>query len=314
MRYILVTILPIILIFYSYTSSHYYKKPQATVIAQIPDWIENVALRSNGDLLLSTIGAAKVYSVNPNITPSKPEIVTQIHGVNSLFGITQIADDVFAVAGGNFTDFVLYNNTMNLSVLDFKAGDAPAVRTVFETSGYGPINGMTSLPHAKHIILGADSMRGEILRIDTSTGVIQVASKDKELAPSTGAPFPTGVNGLKVLGNYLYFTSTGYQSLNRVKIDKIGNRIVDYEVIYKFKAGLAPVDFVIDSHGNAYVACWMDKVAKVTSNGRMTILSEGLLAGPTAFALSHDEKDLYAVSAGFGDNISGGQVIRINLP
>ena len=52
---------------------------------------------------------------------------------------------------------------------------------------------------------------------------------------------------------------------------------------------------------------------KVTTSGKMIVLSEGLLAGPTALVLSHDEKNLYAVSAGFGEKASGGQVITIRL-
>ncbi|KAI1073136.1 hypothetical protein LB507_009090 [Fusarium sp. FIESC RH6] len=310
MRYVFATIVPIILIIYSY-ASHFYNKPQVTVKAQVPDWIENVALRPNGDLLLSTIGAAKIYSLTPS---SKAEVVAQIHGINSLFGITQVDHDIFAAAGGNFTDFVLYNNTMNLSILDFKAGETkPVVQTIFEKSEYGLINGMTSLPDAKHIVLAADSMRGKILRMNTKTGHIEVAIKDKELAPSAGAPFPTGVNGLKIFRGYLYFTNTAHQTLNRVKIDNLGNRNGNYQVICKFQAGFLPDDFVLDSYGNAYVACWMDKVVKVTTTGKMTVLSEGLLAGPTALVLSHDEKNLYAVSAGLGEKASGGLFITIRL-
>lgn len=57
----------------------------------------------------------------------------------------------------------------------------------------------------------------------------------------------------------------------------------------------------------------MNKVVEVTTTGKMTVLSEGLLAGPTALVLSHEEKTLYAVSAGLGEKASGGQVITIRL-
>ncbi|KAG7418152.1 hypothetical protein Forpe1208_v004189 [Fusarium oxysporum f. sp. rapae] len=123
---------------------------------------------------------------------------------------------------------------MNLSLLKFD-GDKVSISTVFQKSKYGPVNGILALPRHKHIILAADAERGEILRIDTTTGHVEVAIKDKALAPVPGGPFPVGVNGIKIFNDYLYFTNTAHQSFNRVKIDDMGNKLGDFEVLPSLK-------------------------------------------------------------------------------
>ncbi|KAL4726642.1 hypothetical protein ACLX1H_005530 [Fusarium chlamydosporum] len=304
MRYTLAVILPAIVGITAYAKQSH-SPAKVNELVQIPDWIENVATRPNKNLLLTTIGRARVYSLDPTKTSPSPQVITQIEDVNGLFGITEVGHDVFAVVGGNFTDSTFLNNTMNLSLLDFTGGKSkPTVRTVFKNSEYGPVNGITTLPHSNHIILAADSTRGKILRIDVHTGQVDIAIDDDELAIVPGGPFSAGVNGLKVFHDHLYFTNTASQTLNRVKIDRLGNVIGKYEMVYKF-ASTFPDDFVVDKHGNAFVACWMDKLVKITPAGKMSVLSQGLLAGPTAVALDQDEKTLYVVTAGQGEGVTG---------
>jgi hypothetical protein len=289
--------------------------PQIHEIVQLPNvWIENVARRSNGDLLLSTIGEGKIYTFNAAEQPPKPHVVVTIDGVNALSGIVEVGQDVFAVTGGVFEGNYL-NNTMNLSLLKFSGSDV-SVQTVFEKSKYGPVNGIVALPHHKHIILAANSERGVVLRIDTTTGHIEVAIKDDQLAPIAGGPFHVGVNGLKIFKNYLYFTNTARQALGRVKIDNMGNRIGDIQTIAKLEEGsqYSPDDFAIDKHGNAYVVYWQDRVVKITPQGKQTVLVEGLLAGPSSAVFSKDYKTLYVVTSGQNDaSVSGGQVVEVKL-
>ncbi|KAJ4012281.1 hypothetical protein NW752_007954 [Fusarium irregulare] len=207
---------------------------------------------------------------------------------------------------------------MSLSLVQF-VGNETSIRNVFEKSKYGPVNGITALPDHKHIILGADSVRGEILRIDTTTGHIDVAIKHDQLAPIPNGPFGMGVNGIKILGDYLYFTNSARQSFGRVKIDKLGNPIGKIKVIYQEQSekgpAYAPDDFVLDKYGNAYVAFWDGSLVKITTTGQRTVLvDDGVLAGATSVALSKDQKSLYVCTAGQGiDKVSGGQVVEVKL-
>ncbi|EXM15561.1 Six-bladed beta-propeller, TolB-like [Fusarium oxysporum f. sp. vasinfectum] len=290
-------------------------QPKALELVQIPHtWIENVAIRSNGDLLMTTIGEGKVYSFSPNSTPAELRAMFKVEGVNALSGIAEVGQDFFAVTGGIF-EGMYQNDTMNLSLLKFD-GDKVSVSTVFQKSKYGPVNGILALPCHRHIILAADAERGEILRIDTTTGHVEVAIKDKALAPVSGGPFPVGVNGISIFNDYLYFTNTAHQSFNRVKIDDMGNKLGDFEVLAKLEKGspYVPDDFAMDLNGNAYVVYWQDRVVKITRGWKQTVLVEGLLAGPSSATFSNDGKTLYVVTSGQNnDAVSGGQILEVKL-
>ncbi|KAF5664453.1 hypothetical protein FHETE_7044 [Fusarium heterosporum] len=314
MRYSLAHILPAV--FATSVFSHQVPiRSEVHEVAQVPNlWFENVALRSNGDLVLNTMGDGRVFSFDPTKPSIKPQSIAKIDGVNALFGIAEVGNDVFAVLSGNFTDRP-QNNTMNLSLLNLQNGKS-RVHTVFEKSKFGPVNGITALPNHKHIILGADSIRGEILRIDTSSGHIRVAIQDEQLSATENSPFGAGVNGIKIFKDYLYFTNTARQTFGRVKIDKLGNKVGEVEIIYKVEKGStsAPDDFVMDKHGNAYVAFWNDELVKVTPEGEVSVLVKGLLAGPTSVVISQDEKRLYVATAGQGnDKVTGGQIVEVKL-
>ncbi|KAF5608493.1 uncharacterized protein FSUBG_4711 [Fusarium subglutinans] len=121
----------------------------------------------------------------------------------------------------------------------------------------------------------------EILSIDTTTGHVGVAIKGQALAPVHGGPFPVGVNRIKILNGYLYFTNTAHQSFNRLNIDDMGNKLGNFEVLTKLEKGYpyAPDDVTMDRHGNA---------------------NEG--------------KTLYVVTSGQNNlAVSGGQVVEVKL-
>ncbi|KAF5978844.1 hypothetical protein FCOIX_5647 [Fusarium coicis] len=315
MHYALASILPALLLSGT-LSSCLPSQAKVREIIEIPGVrIENVASRSNGDLLLSTMGEGKLYSVNPYKSPTTAEVITEIEGVNSLFGITEIGNDVFALAAGNATGQQFQNNSMKLSLLKFKYGQL-SVGTIFKESTYGPVNGIVALPHHKHIILGADSVRGEILRIDTTTGRITVAIQDKEFTPSADGPYGLGVNGIKIYKDHLYFTNTDRQTFGRMRIDKLGKKAGHVEIIYRIETGSPsiPDDFTMDKRGNVYVGVWQDKLMKITPGGKATVLFQGLLAGPTSVTLSRDGKSVFVVTAGMSsDNVSGGQVVQVRI-
>ncbi|KAF4417994.1 hypothetical protein FACUT_11927 [Fusarium acutatum] len=271
-------------------------QPKALELVQISNTcIENVVIRSNGDLLMTTIGEGKVYSFSPNATPAASNPIYKIEEVNALSGIAEVGQDVFAVTGGVF-EGMYQSNTMNLSLLKFD-GHNVSISTVFQKSKYGPVNSTLALMRHKQIILTADAERGEVLRLDTTTGHVGVAIKDKALAPVPGGPFPVG-------------------SFNRVKIDDMGNKLANFEVLAKLEKGspYAPDDFAMDRHRNAYVVYWHDRVVKITQGGKQTILVEGLLAGPSSAVFSKDGKTLYVVTSGQNNPaVSGGQVVEVKL-
>ncbi|CAG7566383.1 unnamed protein product [Fusarium equiseti] len=207
-------------------------------------------------------------ALDPTVTPPKLEVIAKIQDVHSLFGIMQVGEDVSNGAVHSFADFVLYgNSTLWIYLLGFK----DVLLEPFLSNQYGPIHGMAALPYAMHIILAADSIRNEVVRIDIETGGIEVANKVTDLHSFTGASFPNAVNGLEIFDDYLYLTRTRHETLNRVKIDKSDHRMRGHEAIYKFDAKFTPDDSAHDKDWSAYVACWMNKLVKITPVGKDSI-------------------------------------------
>jgi hypothetical protein len=73
-------------------------------VTQFPNgtWVENLAVRSNGQLLVTLASAPELYLVDP-IGGKQPLLVHQFPSVVGLTGIAEVEKDVFAVVGGNLS-------------------------------------------------------------------------------------------------------------------------------------------------------------------------------------------------------------------
>ncbi|KAL6364759.1 hypothetical protein LRP88_00731 [Fusarium phalaenopsidis] len=293
----------------------------ARQLIELPNvWIENVVLRSNGNILLTTFGNGDIYSVDPSIPEAR--VVAKVKDIDALTGIAEVERDLFVVSGGIYDGGTYFEEgSMKILLVDFReCGEShhgcPSVRPILEGKDAGVINGMTPLPHHQHIVLGAASWTGEIWRINTKTRTSEVIMRDDMLAAISTGPYPLGVNGLKISRGYLYFTNTGRQLFGRFKIDKFGNKIGDVEVIWQAPAGtkIAPDDFSLDQDGNAFVGCFPDLLIKITPDGKQTVLINGTLAGATSTTFSKDGKSLFVVTTGKGvEGVTGGQLVQVDL-
>ncbi|KAL2692402.1 hypothetical protein Neosp_002809 [[Neocosmospora] mangrovei] len=299
-------------------------QPRVRQLVELPGvFVENLAVRPNGNLILNTISQGQIYSLDPSQNNPEVHVVASIEGVNALTGITPVGKDVYAVAGSNLDTETaqFHNGSMKIALVSFEkcgksAKDTASVDVIIEGTDIGPVNGITTLPRHQHIVLGADSTRGKIVRIDTIKRTAEDAFQDDLLAPVPDPSYPLGVNGIKIFKNHLYFTNTAQRIFGRVKIDQFGNKAGDSEIIAQLPAGsaAAPDDFVIDKHGNAYVAFWTNSLVKITPDGERVTILEGVLASPTSSALSKDGRSVYVGTAGRGsETVTGGQVVEVRL-
>ncbi|EEU39224.1 uncharacterized protein NECHADRAFT_82000 [Fusarium vanettenii 77-13-4] len=305
----------------SFSSPPKSAKINARQLVELPNvWIENVALRSNGNLLLTTFGNGDIYSVDPSIPEAR--VVAKVKDIDALTGIAEVDRDLFVVSGGIYDGGTYFEEgSMKILLVDFReCGEShhgsPLVHPILEGKDAGVINGMTALPDHQHIVLGAASWTGEIWRINTKTRTSKVILRDDLLAAIPTGPYPLGVNGLKISRGYLYFTNTGRQLLGRFKIDEFGNKIGDVEVIWQAPADtkIAPDDFSLDQDGNALVGCFPDLLIKITPDGEQTVLVNGTLAGGTSTVFSKDGKSLFVVTTGKGvKGVTGGQLVQVDL-
>lgn len=66
-----------------------------------PTWVENIAVRSNGHLLVTILSSPDLYQIDPTGKP--PQLVHTFPQYTGLLGIAEIESDVFAVVTSNVT-------------------------------------------------------------------------------------------------------------------------------------------------------------------------------------------------------------------
>lgn len=67
-----------------------------------PSHAENIAVRENGQLLVTLFDVPTIYQINP-VGPPKPQAIYTFPRVLGLFGIAEVRKDVFAVVAGNIS-------------------------------------------------------------------------------------------------------------------------------------------------------------------------------------------------------------------
>lgn len=294
-------------------------------IYQFPDylqWIENMAVRPNGNVLITTFDHAHIYELDPG-SGNPPRLVATLPDADASIGIAEISPDVFAVETGylNRSDYHL-EGTGRIDLLDFGCtgqDGMPKIRTAAAYPQAELPNGMGALPAFPHILLSADSITGTIYRINTDTGSVDVALKDPKLAPMPNPdPFLRllGVNGLKIHNEYLYVTSSSSQFLGRYKIDPHGTPIGSLEIIAEYPSPRSPDDISIAKNGTVFGAIPITSVSTVTPDKEVTYIvdNDQDFQRTTAVILSRDEKTLYVSTGGTNmPGTMGGQIFAVRL-
>jgi len=294
-------------VFASPIQSHHVQLPlPSRTIFQLEagTWIENIAVRSNNDLLLTVLSTPDLYIFNPSL--SKSSLLHTFPNATGLLGISETIPDVFAVIAGNFSLATVTSSPGSYSVwqVDFRHNPSPAITKITNLPEAAFLNGMATLPACPEKVLVSDTDLGLVWRLDTKTGAYEVAIQLPEMAPNPEKPIVEGINGLRIFGPYLYFANS-FNGLYRVLIDLEGNVIPGAKA--ELLAPSAPFmdDFAIDGRGNAWVATNLgDTVLVVGRDGRSeTVVGSNTtltVAGDTAvgFGRGGEEGTLYVVTGG----------------
>ncbi|KAF1359891.1 hypothetical protein EJ07DRAFT_118089, partial [Lizonia empirigonia] len=285
-----------------------------------PTWLENIASTRNRSLLVSVIGRPEVHLVNPLVTPSTAPLIAQFTSVNAVLGITELSDNIFAVAAGNVTpanapiigSFSIWSIDLTHHLHTAK------VEKIADTPKLSMINGLTALD--SHTLLLADSWAGNIASLNTRTGETKVWFEDASTASNFSAPgLPLGVNGIKVHKDFVYFTNTVHNSLNRVRVSSKGTASGKVEVLAHGVAIAVPDDFAVLEDGCFILGRPMsDELVRVGKDGKVGVVTN--VEGVTAVAVERREKGrtvAYLSSmGGFNANGSvkaGGRVVALDL-
>ncbi|KAG8421475.1 hypothetical protein J3458_003353 [Metarhizium acridum] len=289
-------------------------------------FVENIAVRPNGHLLLDTFDNGRLYTLDPSAKEIVPQVIARIPGTTALTGIVDVAHDLYAVSAGilNFTDFSFEPGTSKIALVDVRDchhAKLASVNVTAQIPEAGILNGIAGLPKHRHIVLSADSKTGRVYRVNTLNGKVDIAFQDDRFTPGPHPKLvPLGINGIKVFEGYLYLTNSEQRFVARIKINDFGEKAGDLEIITTLPLNppKTPDDFSIARDGTIYLGAHSDTLVKITPDGKWVSLVEGsnagvYLNGPTSTALSKDEKTVYVTTGGGGQSGQGGQIFAVKL-
>ena len=85
---------------------------------------ENLAVRTNGQILLSTITSPTTQMLDPSAASPQPVVLHTYPGATSTLGIAQPQTDLFAIVVGNYTGFAGVKGSFAIWTLDLRQGSA----------------------------------------------------------------------------------------------------------------------------------------------------------------------------------------------
>jgi hypothetical protein len=299
-------------------------------------WVENIAVRSSGELLLTLITAPDLYQLNPS-SPTEAILIHSFPTATSLLGIAEIQPDVFAVVVGNWsiTTFSTISGSYSVWKVDLRPfkldndgemASKPAVTKIADIPEASFLNGMTLLAPLSTYLLIADSALGVVWRLNYLTAEYEIALDNELMKPVPNfLNVVLGINGVHTRDGYLYFTNSFQKLFASVPISAQGTATGPYKVIAYNGLG---DDFAFDASGNAYITQDpADALELVTPEGKVTVLAGStnstILEGDTAAAFGRTRRDsetLYITTNGgiaglvAGTSVVGGKVLAADVP
>lgn len=287
-------------------------------------FIENIIVRPNGHLLLTTFRDGSLFGLDPGARDPEAYLIVQMPDVSALTGIVQIEPDLYAVTGGTHVPPMRFTS-MKCFTVDLRQGlERVKAEMVLDVPGTQMLNGMANLPEKKNICLSLDSVEGRVFRLDVASRKADVVYQHALLKPrEDGKKVPLGANGAKIHNRYLYFTNSARELFCRLKLKDDDSGEIDGEPEVLTSNSDAPVDmsyddFDIDAEQKvAYVGRHSDAIYKIAlSDGRQELFAGGegqeIIESPTCCALSKDRKKLFVGCAGKVGEFKG-QIVEIDV-
>jgi hypothetical protein len=285
--------------------------PRTPVIRQIYTFpknrfIENIAVRSNSDLLLTSFSAPTLFTLDPTASSPNVTILYTFPNSTGLGGITEISPDVFTIVSGvwDLANTRAIIGTLSIWTVNLRSPTL-AVRHITGIVNSTIFNGLTRVPGSSKLVLAADSDIGAVWRVNIITGQYDIAFSDPLFAPVGSSPGSNlGINGIRAKGNFLYFTNSAQGFFGRVAINSRGDKVGTVEIVANMTAsGGVYDDFAIDESGNSWIATHPDYVVKVKSSGKQKVIAnETFLLNPTSAAFGRggqkEKQTLYVTNGG----------------
>lgn len=301
----------------SATSASTSSAPALSTVYQFPAgsgaWVENIAERANGQLLITRMFTPELWLIDPS--SGSAQLLYSFPGANSVTGITPTGNaDEFAVAVGNvdaatFTPEAGSWSTWKVSLKGTKA--TASLITKLPEAKF--LNGMGFFHSGKAKgLLITDSVVGGIWAIDLATGASSLALQDDAMLAPAGATFAVGIDGFRIKGNSLYYTVFAGGVLRRLDVEfptaaalAAGTATLKQVAVKELaNTGGSFDDLDVAADGTVYVTTNPENtVVKVAAaGGRPTVVAGNIgsldLAGASSALLSKVHNVLYVTTSG----------------
>ncbi|KAK3358476.1 hypothetical protein B0T24DRAFT_586667 [Lasiosphaeria ovina] len=247
--------------------------------------IENIAVRSNGQVLATNMNSANLYTIDPVAKTSSTAI--SVTGASGLSGIGEYAPDVFAVIGGK-----------GIYKVDFSSGTPKSslIKTITEANN---LNGLAVFDNST--VLVADAGKGSVYRFSVVTGEYSVVLTDATMAPSGGIPF--GIDGIKYKDGTVWYTNIFKNSFHKVAVDEVTAKAKG--AFTTLWTNLMGDDLCFGPNGKIYVATnSRNSLVEVDPTAaKPAPVSVGSVTGSTSCAFGRTEKDKNVAYVGAGAGV-----------
>ncbi|RFU24819.1 hypothetical protein B7463_g11521, partial [Scytalidium lignicola] len=287
-------------------------------IHQFPNltWIENLAIRSNGQIVATDVAGGRVFLVDPKCPQTEPPILHHFPENTAIAGITEVEDDVFYTASSHGTvyNFTFAKNTSSVWEIDMRHYDHTkkvSVRKVTDIPKAVVPNGVTTLSKEYGTILIADAEGGVIWKVNVHTGEHEIVIDNDYLKPDQAIQPPFGVNGIHIIEKQtsksksiptLYFSNTDRGYLGTIPISLETGKATGNVTLLSDNVHAAD-DFAVDSCGNVWLCeNVLNTLVRVFPDGHVQTIVGGpnstALIGPVAVAFGRgcDDRDVLYIS------------------
>ncbi|KIW06517.1 uncharacterized protein PV09_02951 [Verruconis gallopava] len=265
-----------------------------SVLYQFPSgtWIENMAVRSNGNILVVLWSAPEVYEINPFVLPSTAQLVAR-------------------------SSYSLWTFDLRTSKL---SGKAELSRIIASVPNVGILNGLTKLSNT--MLLASDTKLGAVVRFDLRSNSSEVAIKDDTMV---GLPLDlgAGINGIRARNSTIYYNNSIRGIFCRLEEDtRSGDAIGSAHVVADGLGFLDDLAIGRDQDDPSYLMQYLaGSVVQVQANGSSAVVADGLdFPSSAQFGRTlEDGNRLYVTSTGFPPGLylkglfAGGKVYMIDL-
>lgn len=292
--------------------------------------LENIAVRSNGDLLATRVDKPYLYLVNP--ANDTHFIITDFPNATSTLGIAEYQPDIFAVCVGSsdtaaFKGIVGSWAVMSVDLNTLTADDKVVPKLIANISQAGLLNGAAF--RAPDTYYAADSQLGMVWSVNLTTGDIEIAVPNNELFDSRGNMF--GLNGLRwsEIERELTFTNSAQGIIGKIPLLPNGTFSIPVQlasVLTNVSVGSWD-DLAIGEEGSIFATTANgNTINYVSADGQQQVIVAGAknslsVPGPTSAQFGRTEQDrnvLYVSIMGSsielidGEKVGGG-VLAVNV-